>query len=81
MLMEPGLEAEDCPNRETCGTIYSLTEEERVEMRIARIENNRRIIEKVSVTSFFAAPLLLDRRGLPQTAEILGITESITALR
>ena len=81
MLLEPGLEAENCPNRNTCGTIRELTEDERVEMRIARIENNRRIIEEISVTPDYAAQMLLDSRGLPQTVESLGLTVSIAALK
>ena len=81
MLLEPGLEAEFCPNRDTCGTIRELTEEERVELRIARIENGRRIIELVEASPSYAASILLGDRGCPQTAESLGITESIAALR
>lgn len=81
MLMEPGLQAEDCPNRSTCGTIRELTEAEEVELRIARIENGRRIIEIVLASPSYAASILLSRRGCPQTAESLGITESIAALR
>lgn len=81
MMMEPGLEAENCPNRQTCGTIRELTEEERVDLQIARIENNRRIIDRVGVTPGRAARMLLNSRGLPQTAESLGITESIQLLK
>jgi hypothetical protein len=39
MMMEPGLMAEDCPNKHVCGTIRQLTDEDRVELHYARIEN------------------------------------------
>ena len=32
MLLQPGLTAENCPNRVVCGTIIQLTEEEQAEL-------------------------------------------------
>jgi hypothetical protein len=45
MMMAPGLTAEDCPNKTVCGTIRQLTDEDRVELHYARIENNMRTID------------------------------------
>ena len=81
MMMQPGLTAIECPNRETCGTIIQLTEEDLIELYQARLENNRRIVERVRMTRGQAAHYLLASRGCPQTPESLGITESIARLR
>ena len=81
MMLQPGLTAEDCPNQEVCGTIRSLTEEERAELQMARIEGNRRIIESVKVSPSYAARILLNCRGLPQSSDSLGIAESIAQLK
>ena len=81
MMMQPGLLTEDCPNKDECGTIMQLSEEEVAELRMARIERNRRIVEEVSVTPSEAARILLNSRGCPQTPESLGIVESIANLK
>lgn len=80
MLMQPGLEAENCPNRDTCGTIMRLTEDERAELYQARIENNRRIVERVMVSPSYAANQLLQSRGCPQTPETIGTEASLLSL-
>ena len=81
MMLQPGLTAEDCPNRNECGTIIRLTEDEVVELQIARLERNRRIVELVSVSPSYAADILLNKRGCPQTLESLGLEESIANLK
>ena len=76
----PGLTAEDCPNKEVCGTIIQLTESERAELRAARMENNRRVVETVMMSPSSAAQRLLRDRGCSQTAETLGVEQSAIAL-
>ena len=71
----PGLTAIDCPNKDECGTIIQLTEEDRVELYRARLEDNRRIVERVRMTRGQTASYLLSTRGCPQTPETLGVTQ------
>lgn len=80
MLMQPGLEPEDCPNAATCGTITSLSERERAELQIARMQNNRRIVKAVKITPNWAAIRLLNSRGCPQTTETIGVDASLANL-
>lgn len=80
MMLQPGLTAEDCPNQVVCGTIIQLTEEERVELYRARLENNRRIVEQVRMTREQTASYLLSSRGCPQTPESLGVMDTIAHL-
>ena len=80
MLLQPGLTAEDCPNKDICGTIIQLTEEEEAELYAARMENNRRVVRTVMMSPQRAAERLLRDRGCPQTAETIGIEESTVAL-
>ena len=80
MLLQPGLTAEDCPNKDICGTIIQLTEEEEAELYAARMENNRRVVRTVMMSPQRAAQRLLRDRGCPQTAETIGIEESTVAL-
>ena len=80
MLLQPGLTAEDCPNKDICGTIIQLTEEEEAELYAARMENNRRVVRAVMMSQHRAAERLLRDRGCPQTAETIGIEESTVAL-
>jgi hypothetical protein len=81
MMMAPGLTAEDCPNKTVCGTIRQLTEEDRVELHYARIENNRRTIETMMTNGRDAALYLLSTRACPQTPASLGVTETLDRLR
>ena len=76
----PELTAEDCPNKNICGTIIQLTEEEEAELYAARMENNHRIVQTVMMSPQRAAERLLRDRGCPQTAETIGIEESTVAL-
>jgi hypothetical protein len=81
MMMAPGLMAEDCPNRDICGTIRQLTDEERVELHYARIENNRRTIDTMITNRRNAALYLLSTRACPQTPASLGATDTLDRLR
>lgn len=80
MLLQPGLTAENCPNRVVCGTIIQLTEEEQAELYAARMENNRRVVRTVMMSPTRAAQRLLNDRGCPQTAETIGVEESAVNL-
>jgi hypothetical protein len=81
MMMAPGLTAEDCPNKTVCGTIRQLTDEDRVELHYARIENNRRTIDTMITNGRDAALYLLSTRACPQTPASLGVTETLDRLR
>jgi hypothetical protein len=81
MMMAPGLTAEDCPNKNICGTIRQLTEEDRVELHYARIENNVRTIETMMTNGRDAALYLLSTRACPQTPASLGVTATLDRLR
>ena len=64
----PGLTAEDCPNKEVCGTIIQLTEEEEAELYAARMENNRRVVRAVMMSQHRAAERLLrDAKAKPSS--------------
>ena len=81
MMMAPGLTAEDCPNKNICGTIRQLTDEDRVELHYARIENNVQTIDTMMTNGRSAALYLLSTRACPQTPASLGITETLDRLR
>jgi hypothetical protein len=81
MMIEPGLTAEDCPNKNICGTIRQLTEAERVELHYARIENNVRTIDTMMTNGRDAALYLLSTRACPQTPASLGVTATLDRLR
>ncbi|AFY92782.1 hypothetical protein [Chamaesiphon minutus] len=80
MMMAPGLTAEDCPNKNICGTIRQLTEEDRVELHYARIENNVRTIDTIITNRRDAALYLLSTRACPQTPASLGVTATLARL-
>jgi hypothetical protein len=81
MMIEPGLTAEDCPNKNVCGTIRQLTDEDRVELHYARIENNVRTIDTMITNGRDAALYLLSTRACPQTPASLGVTATLDRLR
>lgn len=81
MMMAPGLTAEDCPNKNVCGTIRQLTEEDRVELHYARMENNVRTIDTMMTNGRDAALYLLSTRACPQTPASLGVTATLDRLR
>lgn len=80
MLQQPGLEAEQCPNRDVCGTISQLSEEEAVELAIARREGVEMYLESVRVGQRESALMLLMQRGNPQSSGSLGINEMIETI-
>lgn len=84
MMLSPGLTAEDCPNRETCGILTELTPEEEVELIcIRQVEweqreaEAERIREVIRVNQRQAAAMMLRARGCSQTPESLGVTEAL----
>lgn len=93
-MIEPGLTASDCPNRDTCGTLTELTPEEEVELiRVRQIERERRseaerewqqererIQERFRVTQRRAAAMMLMDRGCPQSIDSLGVSEAIASV-
>jgi hypothetical protein len=41
MMLQPGLEAKDCPNYETCGSVSELTPEEEVDLiRVREVQRS-----------------------------------------
>ncbi len=81
MMMDYNLEAEDCPNKNVCGLITTLTEEEQVELYQAQLENNQRIVVRVRMNERQAASHLLTTRGCPQTTETLGLISALERLK
>lgn len=91
MMLQPGLTAENCPNRETCGVLTELSPEEEVELvRIQQAQAQQRqeewqqreaeaerVREVVRVSSRQAAAMMLLARGCSQTPESLGVTEAL----
>lgn len=71
MMMQPGLDAGDCPNYRTCGSATELTPEEEVELFRVREEQRQRI----RVTRHQAAVMMLMARGYSQSLESLGVVE------
>jgi hypothetical protein len=80
MLLTPGITAENCPNKKKCGTIVKCTDEEIIELRIAKIQLGKRIVERVRQNPRWFAKRLLNDRGCPQTYESLGLDVSIDSL-
>ena len=87
MMLQPGLEPQNCPNFKTCGGATQLTPEEEVELiRVREIrwqqaqEEFRRIQERIRVTRHRAAIMMLMARGCPQTPESLGVIQPIAAI-
>jgi hypothetical protein len=85
MMLQPGLEAADCPNYEVCGSVSQLLPEEEVELQMVREERVRsaqeqyhRSIEVVCVNFQQAAVMMLMQRGCPQSLDSLGVTELIS---
>ncbi|ACB54286.1 hypothetical protein cce_4940 [Crocosphaera subtropica ATCC 51142] len=81
MMMQWDLAPEDCPNKDVCGIITKLTEEEEIELYQARLENNRRIVERIRINQEQAALCLLLNRGDTQTSESLGVTDTLAELQ
>jgi hypothetical protein len=94
MMMTPGLTAEDCPNRDTCGILHELTPDEQVELvRVREIEREQwetetqrrrveweRVQETIRVTQRQAATMMLMSRGCSQSPRELGVTDAISAV-
>jgi hypothetical protein len=84
MMLSPGLMAENCPNRETCGILTELTPEEEVELVFIRqIQQEQReaeaesVREVVRVNQRQAAVMMLRARGCSQTPQSLGVIEML----
>lgn len=73
MMQQPGLEAKDCENRDVCGTITGLNEDEYVELLAER--------ERYRVNRGQAARMLLMMRGNSQSPESLGIVGQVENLK
>ena len=94
MMMQPGLTAEDCPNRDVCGILHELTPDEQVELqRVREAERQEweagreerqaeaeRYLETIRVNQRQAATMMLMSRGCPQSPESLGVTDAISAV-
>lgn len=69
MMMQPGLDATECLNRETCVLIVTYTADEQAELTRIRLEENQRVYEQIRVDRHQAAILMLQQRGNPQELE------------
>ncbi|NJL40566.1 MAG: hypothetical protein HC899_30340, partial [Leptolyngbyaceae cyanobacterium SM1_4_3] len=87
MMLQPGLEPEDCPNYRTCGSASELTPEEEVELiRVREVQQQEaqeqweRIQERIRVSRHWAAVTMLMERGCPQSLENFGVTDSMALI-
>jgi hypothetical protein len=80
MMLQPGLEAKDCPNYETCGSASELTPEEEVELIRVREEQWERVQERIRVSRHWAAVTMLTERGYPQSLENFGVIDSMESI-
>lgn len=80
MMLQPGLEPQDCPNFKTCGSVSDLTPEEEVELTLARQQEWERVYERIRISRQQAAVMMLRARGCPQSSESLGITDLLAQL-
>lgn len=94
MMMQPGLEPEDCINYKACGSASQLTPEEEVELiRVREIQRQEaeirrqdyiqeweRVQERIRVSRRSAAIAMLMQRGCPQTLDNFGIAGSIVSI-
>ncbi|BAY59244.1 hypothetical protein NIES2135_61210 (plasmid) [Leptolyngbya boryana NIES-2135] len=80
MMMTPGLEANDCPNRRTCGEIVEYTAEERAELIRVEVARGRRRRRRIAVSRHEAAVMMLMARGNPQTLAEFDVPELLTTL-
>lgn len=84
MMMQPGLEVDECPNYKTCGSASELTAEEEVELiRVRQIQASQRqreleyVQEIIKINRRQAAIMMLKSRACPQSLESLSIYELI----
>lgn len=84
MMQQPGLLAEQCPNKSVCGTISDLLPNTEVELYRIRQpidrEQSELVREIFRVNQQQAASYMLRMRGCPQNLESLGILESLVAV-
>jgi hypothetical protein len=80
MMLQPGLEPEDCPNHETCGSASELTPEEEVELVRVRQQEQERIQERFRISRQRTAVAMLMQRGCPQSLEDFGIADSLALI-
>jgi hypothetical protein len=76
MMLQPGLEPEDCPNHEACGSASELTPEEEVELVRVRQQG----LERIRVSRRGAAVAMLIQRGCPQSLESFGVVDSLSSI-
>lgn len=86
MMMQPGLEPEDCVNYKACGSASQLTPEEEIELiRVREIQRQEaeirwqeniqqweQIQERIRVSRRSAAIAMLMQRGCPQALASFG---------
>ncbi len=81
MMMQPGLDANDCPNRQTCREMVRYEPDQRATFtRRVRSRRNRRVRESIDLSRHEAAVMMLMGRGCPRSIEDFGLLESIDNL-
>ena len=92
--MIPGLTADQCPNRKTCGLLSEFSPEEQMELiRVRELrcqeleeaaefqrQERERVQERIRVSAHEAAILLLKQRGCPQSPESLGVWGAVAQI-
>lgn len=81
MFLQPGLVADDCPNKETCKTLPDLPPLSRTWFNRDRIIEGDRIRERIPLTNTEAAIMMLLYRGNSQTPLSLGAIAALDALQ
>lgn len=81
MFLQPGLLADDCPNRAVCKTLPELPTNTQTWFNRNRINEGDRIRERIALTSIEAATLMLLMRGAPETPQSLGTIAAIDLLQ
>lgn len=77
MMMQPGLDAGNCPNYHTCGSALDFSLEERLGLYLVREEERQQYREQIFATRGEIALMMLTRRGCPQTTESLGVSQLV----
>lgn len=81
MMMQPGLEAADCPNYQVCGSATELAPDEQVQLVRVRQEEQRRWEEQIRVSRREAAIMMLMSRACPQSPDSLGLSQLLVHIQ
>ncbi len=81
MFLQPGLTADDCPNKFTCKKLPNLDRNTQIWFNRATEVDSDRAIQRIALCSSEAARLMLLMRGNSQTPDSLGAIAAIDTLQ